>query len=190
MAFHEAAENELVKNNCVQKVERPKPRKKEPKIMTREEQKQFEKMLSDKYDFTVFLFLLKTGERASEASGTNWEDIDFENKVINVVNGLVLTARYDEELEIKGDVLEDTDLKSESSVRKIPMLFGLEELLKDYREQYMQVNGMHLLEEFEAEENEKIDEYYENKVTRNEKSKRKTYKGKIKGKLKIIRKTA
>ena len=270
MAFHEAAENELVKNNCVEKVERPKPRKKEPKIMTREEQKQFESMLSGKYDFTVYLFLLKTGERASEASGTNWEDIDFENKVINVVNGLVLTARYNEDLEIECNELEDTDLKSESSIRKIPMLFEVEKLLKDYREQYMQVNGIttieelkgkplfltnnsnrikadflwkkldkflkkegfrhigvhqlrhtfatrclearvspkylqkllghstpemtnlytHLLEEFETEENEKIDEYYANKVAKNEKSKRKTYKGKIKGKLKIIRKIA
>ena len=131
----------------MEKVERPKLRKKEPQIMTLDEQKQFEEMLKDKYEFTVYLFLLKTGERASEAAGSNWEDIDFENEVINVANGLVLTARYDEDLEIEGNVLEDTELKSESSVRKIPMLFEVEELLKKYRKQYMEVNGIKTIEE-------------------------------------------
>ena len=270
MAFETAIKNNILKNNCVKKVDPPKLRKKEPEIMTREEQRQFENMIMDKYDFMVYLFLIKTGERASEAAGTDWDDIDFENKVIFVKSGLVLSALFNEELERERNTIEESDLKTESSARKIPMLFGLYELLIKYREEYMKVNGIktikelkgkplfltskgnriqadflwtklsrfleksefrhigvhqlrhtfatrcleagistkylqkllghstsrmtdrytHLLNEFETEENNKIDEYYKNNILKEDNKNQKKYKGKIKGKIKIIKKIA
>ena len=270
MAFEEAVDNNLIKKNCMEKIKPPKLRKKEPQIMTIKEQKQFEELLSDKYDFTVYLFLLKTGERASEAAGSNWEDIDFKNKKITVRSGLVLTARFSEELKKEGAFVEKSELKSESSARKMSMLFDVEKLLLDYRTEYMKVNGIknveelkgkplfltnkgnriksdflwtklsrflkkkdfrhigvhqlrhtfatrcleagisqkylqkllghatpemtnrytHLLEEFESDEDEKISEYYENNILKKEKNIQKTYKGKIKGIIKIIKKVA
>lgn len=269
MAFDVAVENDLLKYNCVEKVELPKLRKVEPKIMTRKEQKEFEKLLSGKYGFTVFLFLLKTGERASEVAGTNWEDIDFENKVIAVRTGWVKSSTFNEELEREENKCEESDLKNESSVRKIPMLFKIEELLLNYRKRYMEINNIknieelkgkslfltktgrkvnaeflwtkldrflkkegfrhigvhqlrhtfatrclesgatmkyvkkllghstdemtnrytHLLEQFEAEENEKIKDYYNTNFLDTEKE-RKTYKGKIKGNFRNLRKAS
>ena len=114
--------------------------------MSRKEQREFEGMLANKYGFIVYLFLLKTGERASEVAGTNWDDIDFDNKVIRVMNGLVVAGIYNEELERQSNKLEDSELKNDSSVRRIPMLFGVDKLLKDYREQYMKINGIRTIE--------------------------------------------
>lgn len=269
MAFNEAVENNLIKDNCVNNVKIPKIRVKEPKIMTRTEQKEFEKIMSKKYGYTVYLFLLKTGERASEAAGTLWKDIDFENKIIKTKEGWVKETLFDEELERLNNEYAVSDLKNEYSVRKIPMLFGIEEILLNYREQYMIVNNVksieelqempvfltsrgnkinsdflwtkldrlmkkegfrhigvhqlrhtfatrcleagvsikyakkilghatdtmanrytHLLEEFELEENEKIRNYYATNFGQDKKQ-QKNYKGKIKGKFKIIRKVA
>ena len=150
MAFETAIKNNILKDNCVKKVDPPKLRKKEPEIMTREEQKQFENMIINKYDFVVYLFLIKTGERASEAAGTNWDDIDFENKIVLVKNGLVISALFNEELEKKENTIEKSNLKTESSARKIPMLFGLYDLLIHYREEYMKVNNIKTIEELKG----------------------------------------
>lgn len=270
MAFEAAIKNNLLKSNCVQKVDPPKLRVKEPEIMTREEQRKFENLLAHKYEFAVYLFLLKTGERASEAAGSDWDDIDFKNRIVIVRNGLVSTALFTEELKREKNTVEESDLKTESSVRKIPMLFGAYELLKEYREEYMKVNNIktiaelkgkplfltskgnrikadflwtklsrylkkvefrhigvhqlrhtfatrcleagisvkylqkllghstsrmtdrytHLLIEFEKEENKKIEEFYKNNILKEEKKTPIIYKGKIKGKIKIIRKIA
>ena len=227
-------------------------------------------MFSGKYDYTVYLFLIKTGERASEVAGSNWKDIDFDNRIIRVNNAKVLTKIFNEELEKEENKIEDSELKSEDSVRKIPMLFGVYELLMKYREEYMKVNKIkkleelndrplfltrkgnrvkadflwtklnrflrksefrhigvhqlrhtfatrclesgvsllyvkkllghsdikttqiyvHLVEEFENEEDKKIEQYYNNKLLDSKSKENKFYKGKIKGKLKILRKIA
>ena len=142
MAFDTAINNNLLKENCVQKVTPPKLRKKEPQIMTIEEQRKFEQLFEGKYGFVVYLFLLKTGERASEAAGSTWDDIDFNNKIVRVKNGIVRAEIFDENLVKKYNTIEDSDLKSESSARKIPMLFGLYDILLEYRRQYMEVNNI------------------------------------------------
>lgn len=270
MAFKAAKKNNLLKNNCVEKVDVPKLRKNEPKIMAKHEQRKLESLFANKYDFTVYLFLLKTGERASEASGTLWDDIDFKNKKIRVREGLVVSSIFNENLEKESNTVEESELKTEGSSRKIPMLFGVYDLLKEYRDKYMEINNIetidelkgkplfltgrgnrikadflwkkldrflkknefrhlevhqlrhtfatrcleagisvkylqkllghttsrmtdrytHLLEEFEMEENNKIEEYYKNEMLKEETKKPTIYKGKIKGKIKIIRKVA
>lgn len=150
MAFKAAKENNLLKNNVIEKVEPPKLRKNEPQIMTRNEQKEFEKLLENKYQFVVYLFILKTGERASEVAGTDWDDIDFNNKKVRVRNGLVTTGIFDLELNKEKNIVEDSDLKSETSSRDIPMLFGLYDLLKKYRDDYMEINNIKSINELKG----------------------------------------
>ena len=52
-AFKAAKKNNLLKNNCVEKVDVPKLRKNEPKIMAKHEQRKLESLFANKYDFTV-----------------------------------------------------------------------------------------------------------------------------------------
>lgn len=265
MALKEAVKNNIIKKNPLENIEIPRLKKKEPKIMTIEEQKEFEKLIENEYDLTIYLFIVKTGERASEVSGTKWEDIDFKKKCIYVREGYVTSAIYDNKLNKVCNTKEKSDLKSYTSRRAIPMLFGIEEIMLKYRKKYMELHNIknikelsglpvfltnknnkvnadflwtklnrflkrknfrhigvhelrhtfatrcmeagvsakylqkllghsstqmtdrytHLLEKFEETENNKIQQYHNNM-----KEEQKTYKGKIKGKIRKIKKVA
>ena len=64
----------------------PKEKKKEMRVLSREEQKQLVKCLLDKTDEYKFgiLLALSTGMRIGEICALKWKDISFEKKQINV----------------------------------------------------------------------------------------------------------
>ena len=92
------------------------------KAMTVEEQELFETFLetSQKYNRwqPLFTVMLWTGIRAGELAALRWEDIDFENEVINTQLNLVYLG--DEQLVNSRTVI--TTPKTEKGIRSIPML--------------------------------------------------------------------
>ena len=87
-----------------------------------EEQELFETFLetSQKYNRwqPLFTVMLWTGIRAGELAALRWEDIDFENEVINIQLNLVYLG--DEQLVNSRTVI--TTPKTEKGIRSIPML--------------------------------------------------------------------
>lgn len=90
-------------------VEIPRPRRYTPQTWTMEEINQFlhyAKINKPVY-YMCFMTAIHTGMRRGEVLGLRWQDIDFENKKINVIQSLI----YDDE------GLRFGDLKTLSSKR-------------------------------------------------------------------------
>ena len=78
--------------------------------------------------YPFFLFLLATGCRIGEAIGIRWDDIDLENRVININHSLTYYQRSDDSFRCEFRVSLP---KTEAGVRLIPMMPQLYEVLKD-----------------------------------------------------------
>lgn len=87
---------------------------KERRVLTQEEQKTFLNEVSSGYYYEVYKILLLTGMRAGELAGLQWQDVDFEKKVIKV-------SRSMQTAYIKGEKIEVlTTPKTQNSYRIIP----------------------------------------------------------------------
>lgn len=77
--------------------------------------------------------MMFAGLRAGEVLALRWENIDFENKVISVKNGLTIIPIFDK----KGKVIERKTVigntKTACSVRDVPIPDILVEVLKDWK---------------------------------------------------------
>lgn len=109
----------LIPENPVLKVKAPPLRQREPKPFTDEEIARFlEAIKGNRHEF-MFITLLGTGMRLGESINLTWDNLDFSEKTIIVIN-----LFNDDE----GD--EKTDAKTECSKRTIPMFPSVEKALK------------------------------------------------------------
>ena len=99
--FEEAVDNDLIEKNPATKVKTPSKQKSKTKIMTVEQQKSFEDYVADTDNGNLYCFILQTGLRIGEAKGLQWDDIDFDNKFLEVKRNIVLNT------EKKKDVVHD-----------------------------------------------------------------------------------
>ncbi|MBE6865909.1 MAG: site-specific integrase [Ruminococcaceae bacterium] len=92
------------------------------KALTKEEQKIFEDFLSASSKYNrwqpIFTVMLWTGMRVGETVGLRWEDIDFENNLININHTLV----YYSKKETNNCVYAINTPKTSAGNRSIPML--------------------------------------------------------------------
>ena len=92
--------------------------------LTLEQQRSFMRYLKEtpKYNHWLPLFtvMLGTGMRVGEVVGLRWQDIDLEEKIIDVNHSLVYYA--EEGAETTKSVMQASLPKTEAGVRKIPML--------------------------------------------------------------------
>ncbi len=90
----------------------------------------------DENDFLKpFCFtMLFCGLRTGEALALRWDNVDFENKVLQIQYGVTIVPKFDE----KGNITERTtvigDTKTACSVREVPMPDILINALKNYKE--------------------------------------------------------
>lgn len=78
--------------------------------------------------YNVILFALSTGMRQGEILGLQWEDIDFENKEINIVHSLGHIANIEQgQAKTYETILQAP--KSENSIRSIPISQNIFNLL-------------------------------------------------------------
>jgi len=75
----------------------------------------------------LFVFLLGTGCRISEASGLTWDDCDFEKGVIYIRRGLTYADHGD------GYKFHISTTKTNSGTRTIPMLSGVRQALEQVK---------------------------------------------------------
>lgn len=85
--------------------------KKELKTLTKEEQEKFVNYCYENDDF-IFLFMLGTGVRISEALGLMWDCVDFNEEIIKIKNIVI---------ESKGTPKIQNYPKAEASLRDIPI---------------------------------------------------------------------
>lgn len=78
--------------------------------------------------FPFFTFLLGTGCRIGEAIGVRWDDIDLENRVIDINHSLTYYSRSDDSFKCEFRVSEP---KTEAGTRIIPMMQQVYDVLKD-----------------------------------------------------------
>lgn len=126
MIFEFAMEQELIKQNPMNKVDCPKLAKKKVDALSEDETKTFLGLLPDcDSDFQCMLYLLlTTGLRRGELMGLQWRDFDFLNLTLDVCRSITYSPA-------KGIVIDTP--KTENSVRTIPVMPFVAELLTVYR---------------------------------------------------------
>ena len=111
-ALAKAVNNELIRSNPASDIKRiSNYEDKKIKAMTREQQIEFENIVSGTFYDSLFILALNTGMRFGEISGLTIDDIDFDNMMINVNKTMV---RYPDEWAVQTP-------KTHSSYRKIPI---------------------------------------------------------------------
>lgn len=110
-----AKDNELIDKNPVNKsiIVKSSKKKKEPRVLTKEEQAFFLQELKSCRNYNLFAFLLQTGLRIGEETALKWSDIDFEKKEMYIQRNLYFdedTRKYVE-----------TTPKSKSGFRTVPL---------------------------------------------------------------------
>lgn len=89
----------------------------------------------------MFTVLLGTGCRIGEALGLRWEDLDYENRVININHSLVYYPVSDD----RSSVRHISKPKTEAGIRTIPMLDAVKDAFEMLEEEQKE-NGWNTVE--------------------------------------------
>lgn len=129
-ALNVAVDNNIIPFNVAVKVRLPKMACKEKRILTQEEQRNFEDAVSMSDNPLAFMFLLDlyTGLRIGELLGLKLSDIDLQNKVINVSRTIYRTKIPGK----RGTKIIIGEPKTAKGRRTIPLPDFIVELLEQY----------------------------------------------------------
>ena len=130
-ALEQARKNSLIYVNCASGIVLPKPDKSRVQAFTIEEQRRFMEAAKRSYMGDMFLLDLGTGLRIGELISLTWNDIDLENGVLRV-NRTLNIIKSSEDSHNKWLKTFGTP-KTASSVRSIPLLPYITDLLKSAR---------------------------------------------------------
>lgn len=128
-SLKQAMKEGLVARNVAEATTLPKQRKKEPRVLTLEEQARFFSALEQDRLGAAFLLDLATGMRRGELLGLKWEDVDLREGIIRVRRELVRVKDPDTG---KG-MLVFQEPKSEKGRRSIPLPDWAIEALKAHK---------------------------------------------------------
>ena len=129
--FNEAIKRDIIVKNPLINVIKPKSDKKDKErdSLSIEEQKAFVKELENEQYKNIFLVALHTGMRIGEILALQPEDIDFDNKLINIDNTLTKNKN--------GKIIVGKSTKTYESTRQIPITIILEPILKESIKNYL-----------------------------------------------------
>lgn len=131
--FKQACKNRLILHNPVENTTMPKNKKeKKIRVFTVEEQKLFLQYAQDSIYYPLYVVALGTGMRNGELRALQWEDIDFEKRMISVKGTLKYIAKGGAE-KYRIDFP-----KTQSSKREIPMLDNVYLILKRHKKEQME----------------------------------------------------
>lgn len=115
-------------NPCQSIIIKNANQQKEKRVLEQWEQDMFIKEAKNSYYYEAYLILLSTGMRIGEFSGLQWEDVDFENKVIHIRR--TLTTGY-----VNGKKIEQlSSPKTACSYREIPFFGETKQLFTSWKE--------------------------------------------------------
>ena len=123
-----------VSANCVGDLKKSHNHEQTKKFaLTMDEQLLFEHFLENSQQYNhwqpIFIVMLYTGMRVGEVTGLRWNDIDFDNNVINVNHTLVYYKH-----KVDGCHFGVNTPKTPNSYRSIPMVKKVRDALKKQRE--------------------------------------------------------
>ncbi|MDR1560001.1 MAG: site-specific integrase [Clostridiales bacterium] len=130
-ALEQAFKNNMISANSASGVILPKAAKTRAQAFTREEQRRFMEAAKASYMGEMFLLDLGTGLRVGELISLTWSDIDMENSILRVNRTLNIIKSVDDS-ERKWLKTFGTP-KTASSVRSVPLLPYMSELLKSVK---------------------------------------------------------
>ncbi|MGB9886774.1 MAG: tyrosine-type recombinase/integrase [Moorellales bacterium] len=133
-ALRQAAKNGLVARNVAEATSLPKRQKKEPRILTPEEQARFFEVIQQDRLGAAFLLDLGTGMRRGELLGLKWEDVNLKEGVIRVRRELV--EAKDPETGKRALIFQEP--KSEKGRRSIPLPEWAVAALKAHRKRQLE----------------------------------------------------
>lgn len=133
-ALKQAMKEGLVARNVAEATTLPKQARKEPRVLTLEEQKRFFEVLEQDRLGAAFLLDLATGMRRGEILALRWEDLDLREGIIRVRRELVRVKDPDTG---KG-VLIFQEPKSEKGRRSIPLPEWAVAALKAHRKRQLE----------------------------------------------------
>lgn len=127
LIFAFAVEQEIILKNPMDKVSCPKLAKKKVEALTQAQVQQFIDLLHTcPLDFRCMMYLLiTTGLRRGELLGLQWHDIDLDALTVCVRHSVTYSPEQGKKL--------DTP-KTNESVRMVPLLPAVGEMLKEYRQ--------------------------------------------------------
>lgn len=147
MSFEDAIMCRHICINPTRGIKLPTVRKKELSIMTKEEQLEFETFMKKYNSGIAYITLVNTGLRASELCGLTWKDIDLKNKILYVRRGMQKVTSYDDNFNKIETKRKRTEVKTEKSYRRVPMLNKITVILKEYKQKMIKENGKDFNEE-------------------------------------------
>lgn len=114
--------------------------KKEIEIYTKDEQdKLIEVSRMDNIYGDLVIFALFSGMRKGEILGLQWDDIDFERRIIKVNKQLQRIKNYDSDIKSKTILRLEYNTKTSNSTRTVPMMNCLEEILKEHYNKQLEI---------------------------------------------------
>lgn len=93
MALTQAVKERLISINPAEAVDLPKETKRELQTLTIEQVKTFIEEAKQTKHYTLYLLELFTGLRRGEILGLRWQDIDFDNSTVTVVQQVVASSK-------------------------------------------------------------------------------------------------
>ena len=93
--FKSAVENNYIPKNPAEnlKLKSRDNDEEERRVLTREEQKTFKEYAKNTLYYNAYCLVFETGLRAGEVGGLKWDDINFQNKVLNVQRTLLQDSK-------------------------------------------------------------------------------------------------
>lgn len=114
-AINQAINDEIIYRNILRGVKKPATRKKQHRIFSECEARDFRKAIAkSRYRFN-YLLMLAAGLRIGEALAAGWDAIDLKQKTIRVFRQV--TERHT----IAGNIIQISQLKTERSNRVVPL---------------------------------------------------------------------
>ena len=128
LIFGYAEKQELIEKNPMLKVDAPKKKRKAVDALTQEQTKDFLKTVDAcSLDFRCMIYLLiTTGIRRGECVGLKWKDVDTKNNILTIERNVTYTSKSG---------LSINTPKTVNSIRQIPLIPNVAELLQQYKDE-------------------------------------------------------
>lgn len=139
LIFGYAEKQELIEKNPMSKVDAPKKKRKAVDALTQEQTIDFLKAVDAcSLDFRCTIYLLvTTGIRRGECVGLMWKDVDFQNNILTIKRNVTYTPKSG---------LSINTPKTVNSIRQIPLIPNVAELLQQYKDERAEQSENNILE--------------------------------------------
>lgn len=128
-ALEQAVYSEMISKNPAYGIELPKREDKQARVLTVEEQDRFVEACKDSRYGNFFIFLLATGLRLGEGAGLTWDDVNYEEKVIDINKTLAAYWEYGNDYK----TVTYTSPKTKAGIRKVPLIPAALQILEEVK---------------------------------------------------------